>query len=442
MSSGDATQDLLRKWLLAGGGGGGGGTPLIDGTDTSVDLTTTPGSAMIQLNDILHIRGVRFGGTYTDTASGAIQATCRLATTGALPACTYDNGSAGIGATLTATANGALADQDGVTPVAGDLILVKDQASAFQNGPYFLLQLGDAGTPFILLRPTWADEAADFLHGIWLTIQEGNAYRGANLRCRARTYVLGTTSIPFGGTRRPSLSPSDVMFGADRTRDLVASDFTGFDADITTTTQYIPGSVFQEFLSGTAAKIAQVGTGEALRGVASLDVGTTTTGVAAVTPGGPGFVMVPTTAYSFFCKAKIPTASDGTDTFVPRLGWQTTINTNAAKTAGIYFEGTSGGNWQAVVMKASTSVPVDTGIAVSFAGYRNFVILYDEVTAFAYFYIGATLVASINTNFPDAGTVRAGASIIKSAGTTARQLYVDIMAINQTDARSVQQYAP
>lgn len=78
----------------------------------------------------------------------------RVATTAALPAVTYDNGVLGVGATLTADANGALPSQDGVALSAGQRILVKNQAAALQNGIYVVTDLGSAGTPFILTRAT------------------------------------------------------------------------------------------------------------------------------------------------------------------------------------------------------------------------------------------------------------------------------------------------
>ena len=57
-----------------------------------------------------------------------------FATTAALPAVTYDNGTSGVGATLTADANGAFPTTDGVTPALNDFVLVKDQAAGLQNG--------------------------------------------------------------------------------------------------------------------------------------------------------------------------------------------------------------------------------------------------------------------------------------------------------------------
>lgn len=74
-----------------------------------------------------------------------------LATTGALPANTYANGVNGVGATLTATGNGALT-VDGIATVAGYRILVKDEANTAHNGIYFVTNAGGVSTPYVLTR--------------------------------------------------------------------------------------------------------------------------------------------------------------------------------------------------------------------------------------------------------------------------------------------------
>ena len=71
------------------------------------------------------------------------------ATTAALAAVTYSNGSSGVGATLTADANGALT-VDGQTMVAGERLLVKDQSAGAQNGIYSVTATGSAGAVFVL----------------------------------------------------------------------------------------------------------------------------------------------------------------------------------------------------------------------------------------------------------------------------------------------------
>lgn len=76
------------------------------------------------------------------------------ATTTTLPANTYNNGTAGVGATLTGNSNGAFAAVDGYTASVGDRILVNNQASALQNGVYSLTTLGNGGAPYVLTRAT------------------------------------------------------------------------------------------------------------------------------------------------------------------------------------------------------------------------------------------------------------------------------------------------
>lgn len=65
---------------------------------------------------------------------------------------TYNNGTAGVGATITGGSNGALGVIDGYTTALGDRILVKTQASALQNGVYLITTIGNGGNPYVLTR--------------------------------------------------------------------------------------------------------------------------------------------------------------------------------------------------------------------------------------------------------------------------------------------------
>jgi hypothetical protein len=81
---------------------------------------------------------------------------CNYATTAALPSNTYNNGTSGVGATLTANANGTLTI-DGYTFVSGDVgkrILVKNEVAGANNGIYTLTQAGTVSLPYILTRAT------------------------------------------------------------------------------------------------------------------------------------------------------------------------------------------------------------------------------------------------------------------------------------------------
>ena len=112
---------------------------------------------------------------YVDSiAAGlSVKTAVLAATTGALPACTYSNGSSGVGATLTGNSNGALPSQDGVSLSVTNRLLVKDQVTGLQNGAYVVTQVGDAGTPFILTRATDFDTAAKMIDGSYFFVQQG-----------------------------------------------------------------------------------------------------------------------------------------------------------------------------------------------------------------------------------------------------------------------------
>ena len=99
---------------------------------------------------------------YADSIASGINfhQAVRLATVAALPAYTYNNGTGGVGATITANANGALSI-DGVAVVAGNRVLIKDEVGAAQanHGVYVVTQTGNGSTPFILTRATDFDSA-------------------------------------------------------------------------------------------------------------------------------------------------------------------------------------------------------------------------------------------------------------------------------------------
>lgn len=96
----------------------------------------------------------------------------RLATTGALTA-TYNNGSSGVGATLTNAGALAALSIDSVSTVVGDRILVKDQATTFQNGIYTVTTVGDASTAWVLTRAVNYDEPSEIATGGMFTVSFG-----------------------------------------------------------------------------------------------------------------------------------------------------------------------------------------------------------------------------------------------------------------------------
>jgi len=180
-----------------------GGTVPGAGTFTSVAMTTgtitTPPSSG---NDVVNK-------TYADSIATGINfhQAVKYATTGALPASTYNNGVSGVGATITGSVNGALT-VDGYTFTSptdnGTRILVKNQVSAAQNGVYVLTQAGDIipGTPFILTRATDFNTPGTGINqidaGDFFLVTAGTA--NANTSWVQQTplpITMGTTGIVF-----------------------------------------------------------------------------------------------------------------------------------------------------------------------------------------------------------------------------------------------------
>lgn len=136
----------------------------------------------------------------------------RLATAAALAACTYDNGTSGVGATLTADANGALSI-DGVAVAADDRVLIKNQASGLQNGIYTVTQTGSAGAPFILTRTTDADSEAK-LTSMVVQVDLGTTNADTSWYTATTITTLGTTAISYSSFATPLTEGNGINISA------------------------------------------------------------------------------------------------------------------------------------------------------------------------------------------------------------------------------------
>lgn len=76
------------------------------------------------------------------------------ATTADLGIVTYNNGAAGIGATLTNGGTQGAFSVDGQAPVSNARVLVKNQTNTYQNGIYTLTTVGSVSTNWVLTRST------------------------------------------------------------------------------------------------------------------------------------------------------------------------------------------------------------------------------------------------------------------------------------------------
>jgi hypothetical protein len=116
---------------------------------------------------------------------------------------TYNNGTAGVGATLTNAGTQAALVIDGVTVAVNDRVLVYEQTNQTQNGVYVVTDIGSGSTNWVLTRsddtdtygvagPTTLSEGSTFF------VQQGTTGAGETYTCNtACTIVFGTTNITF-----------------------------------------------------------------------------------------------------------------------------------------------------------------------------------------------------------------------------------------------------
>jgi hypothetical protein len=138
---------------------------------------------------------------YVDTIAAAgihYHTPVRVEAPSALTA-TYDNGTSGVGATLTNSGTQAALVIDGVTLSTSDRVLVYNQTNAAHNGVYTVTDTGSASSNWVLTRATDADSygASDPN-----AMGEGDAYfvkEGAT--GAGELYVMNTSgTITFGTT--------------------------------------------------------------------------------------------------------------------------------------------------------------------------------------------------------------------------------------------------
>lgn len=163
-----------------------GGTTATLGGLTSVAVTQDPVSAL-QLATKQYVDAV---------AEGLhVHASCAAATTGTLASITggtvtYNNGTAGVGATLTLSV--ALTVLDGYTLLNGDRVLVKNEVATANNGIY---TWATGGT--VLTRATDFDTAAEMASGDFTFVSNGTLYANTGWVQTDPVTTVGTSPVTW-----------------------------------------------------------------------------------------------------------------------------------------------------------------------------------------------------------------------------------------------------
>jgi hypothetical protein len=133
---------------------------------------------------------------YVDNVSAGlhIHEAVHAATTGTLAAMsggsvTYNNGTSGVGATL--TLGTALTTIDGFALTNGDRILVKNEATAAHNGVY------TRTSSTVLTRATDFDSAAEMAGGDFTFVENGTLYNSTGWVVENEVNTVGTDAVLF-----------------------------------------------------------------------------------------------------------------------------------------------------------------------------------------------------------------------------------------------------
>jgi hypothetical protein len=196
-------------------------------------------------------------------------------------------------------------------------------------------------------------------------------------------------------------------------------------------------SEFSSTVSGAGTSISYTNDGGDSNhpGVVTLSAGTTTTGSATLRNGAAATILPNDGAMVIDAIVKVSAISDGTDTYTIQVGFTTSLSaTNPSDFCGFrYTHSVNGGRWQTVTRHTSAETANDAGgSTVAGATYYRLTVISNAANTSYDFYLNGTLTSnSHTTNLPTAAQGSIQASIIKSAGTTARTLGVDFFQIIQ-----------
>jgi hypothetical protein len=208
---------------------------------------------------------------------------------------TYNNGTSGVGATLTNAGTQVALVIDGVTLSVADRVLIYQQTTQTQNGIYTVTNVGSGSTNWVLTRATDADSyglaSPDTLgEGSTVFVQQGATGAGETYTCNtAGTITFGTTNITFAQVSSAQIytagtgltltgtqfSLSNVgtagTYGSASQVPVITTNAQGQVSSVTNTSIAIAGSAIT---SGTVA-VANGGTGQSTYTDGQLLIGNT-----------------------------------------------------------------------------------------------------------------------------------------------------------------------
>ena len=120
---------------------------------------------------------------------------------------TYNNGTSGVGATLTNAGTQAALVIDGVTLSVGQRVLIPYQTSQVQNGVYTVTNAGSASTNWVLTRATDYDSLYLINPGNVIVVASGTVNGTTSwMQNSAQPSAIGTSNITFVTLSQPGVT--------------------------------------------------------------------------------------------------------------------------------------------------------------------------------------------------------------------------------------------
>ena len=194
---------------------GAGNNPIFSNTASFISISIlnlpTNGSSGVNKN-------------YADliAAGFTIKAAAQAGTTTNLTA-TYNNGVAGVGATLTNSGAQAAFVVDGYSANLNDRILVKNQTAQEQNGIYSVTTVGSGATNWVLTRTTDYDTIVEIIPGSLVPVINGTANQGTFWVENDTVAIIGTDPIAFSSF---GLVSSQYLLSANNLSELTGTAST------------------------------------------------------------------------------------------------------------------------------------------------------------------------------------------------------------------------
>ena len=148
----------------------------------------------------------------------------------------YDNGAAGVGATLTISGT-TLTTIDGVTMTAGNRIVIKDQANTAHNGIYTYT------STTVITRATDFDTPVEMAGGDFVFIQQGTLFNDTGFVMTDPVTTVGTSAVTFvqfsgagSFTAGAGLTLTGTVFSVNT--DNLTTDISGGNVVVKTSAQF------------------------------------------------------------------------------------------------------------------------------------------------------------------------------------------------------------